>query len=129
MKTDGGRKYQVASVDFPLQIEIRAINLAVNRAVVSDVRVSRDGVLVETTTPALTTDQDQRLITYQIARPTQAPPLHVTQTIEGFFANNAPDNARYEIVITAASGDKAPPTSIRVPSINPGAAHLTFQFS
>lgn len=119
------RVYEVAPEDFPLKIEVEAVNLAANRAIVGELRLETGGEVVSTVRPELEEDQDNRTIRYRIERPASA--ATITQTIDGFFNAKAPDNARYAITITAATGDSQP-VGIRVPTINPGTARLTFVF-
>lgn len=126
MEVVGLRTYAVTASDFPLRLEIVAVNLPANRAIVGSVRVSRKGVLASTKTVAQTVNQAIRTISYAIAKPAEKQPVTITHTIECFFDKKAA-NARYEIAITAADGSSAP-TTVRPPTLNPGTAHLTFQF-
>jgi len=127
MTTVGPRTYRIARSELPLSVVVRALNLAANRAIVGDLRYSRQGQLFARVEPKVTEDQDALEQTYAIDQPEDAPATHdITQTIEGWFDEKAPASARYQLTIRATGGCQAT-TFIRVPSLNPGVANLAFQ--
>jgi hypothetical protein len=126
MRRTGLRVYEVLPEDFPLAISVEAVNMPANRAIIGEVRLEAAGVIMARTQPDLTLDPGAHLISYRIDRPSLAP-ANLSQTIDGFFDAGVPANAKYRIVIANAAGDSTEETSIRVPSINPGSARLTFQ--
>ena len=60
--------------------------------------------------------------------PGAAPPLSfdISQTVDCWFTDSCPADARYQIVIKSKDGDEAT-TNVRVPGLNPGTANLAFQ--
>lgn len=127
MERTGIRTYEVSAADFPLEVVIQAKNIPTCSAVVSDVHVVRAGVLVAQNSVEVSDDKASFSKRYTIKRPTQKPSCDLIQTVNGFFGQSAPDDAKYEIAITSSSGDSFK-TNIGVPSIDPGVANLTFQF-
>ena len=125
MRKTGLRLYEVTLEDFPLRVTIEALNMPANRAIVGEVRLESGGLIMARTLPELTLDAGAHTIRYEIARPSLAPAT-LTQTIDGFFDAGVPANAKYTITIANASDDVQEDTSIRVPTINPGSARLTF---
>ena len=126
MQVVGRRTYRVSRAEFPIDVEIRAQHLVANRAVVGDIRVTRDGQLERQSSPQVVRDDQRQTLTYRIARPAGNLPRDVTQTIDCWFGDNAPGHARYVISITASSGDSFS-TRVRVPTVNPGTANLAVQ--
>ena len=130
MTVIGPRKYAVTRGEFPLAVTIARRNTGTSAAtavIVGHVRVVKNGVVQSAVNPSLTTDTDGT-ISYRIPAPTAGGALTVTQTLSGFFAAAAPDEGRFEIAMTAASGDVVR-ASIRKPTLNPSVAHLTFVIS
>jgi hypothetical protein len=127
MTTVGLRTYSVSPVEFPIEIEVTAVKLPANRAIVGHPRVARAGVLLERIVPVVVEDPARFAFNYKIAMPA-APPgaFDITQSIDCWFTDDCPSDARYQIVITTASGDEVV-TNVRVPTLNPGAANLAFR--
>ena len=69
MKIVGLRTYSVTTAEFPLEIEVTAFRLPVNRAIVGHPRVSRSGVLLERLVPEVVDDLANVAIRYQIPLP------------------------------------------------------------
>jgi len=127
MKIVGLRTYSVTTAELPLEIEVTAFRLPVNRAIVGHPRVSRSGVLLERLVPEVVDDLANVAIRYQIPLPAATPaPFDITQTIDCWFADICPADARYQILIRSKNGDQAS-TNVRVPTLNPGAANLAFR--
>ena len=125
MRRTGLRIYEVIPDDFPIRITIEALNMPANRAIVGDVRLEVDGVVMARTHPELSLDPDARVIAYRLERPSLFPAT-LTQTIDGFFDAGVAAHAKYRISIANAAADVEEGTAIRVPTINPGSARLTF---
>ena len=127
MKTVGLRTYSVTKAELPLEIEVKAFRLSVNRAIVGHPRVSRAGVLLERLVPDVVEDVVNVAIRYKIPLPAATPaPFDITQTIDCWFAQNSPDDAKYQILIRSKNGDQVS-TNVRVPTLNPGVANLAFR--
>ena len=127
MKTVGLRTYSIAPNEFPITILITASGLPINRAVIGQPRVTFDGVLLERLVPEVEEDLDARTLRYQIDLPSAPPaPFDLTQSIDCWFTSDASPDARYQFVISAKNGDNFP-TTVRVPSLNPGRANLAFR--
>jgi hypothetical protein len=127
MKTVGLRTYSISPHEFPITILVTASGLPVNRAVIGQPRVTLDGVLIERLVPEVDEDLAAGTLRYQIDLPPIPPaPFDLTQTIDCWFTADASPDARYQFVISAKSGDNFP-TTVRVPSINPGRANLAFR--
>ena len=128
MKTVGLRTYSVTTAEFPLEIEVTAFRLPANRAIVGHPRVSKDGVLLERLEPVIEEDVAAFVIRYEIPLPGTAPPLpfDIAQTVDCWFNDTSPADAKYQIVIKSKNGDEAI-TNVRVPGLNPGTANLAFQ--
>jgi hypothetical protein len=127
MKTVGLRTYSLSPAEFPITILITASGLAINRAVVGLARVTLEGVLLERLVPELEEDLDAGTVRYEIPLPPSPPaPFDITQTIDCWFTSDASSDARYQFVISAKSGDNFP-TTVRVPTLNPGRANLAFR--
>ena len=127
MITVGLRTYSVTTAELPLEIEVTAFRLPVNRAIVGHPRVSRGGVLLERLVPDVVDDLASVAIRYKIPLPSATPaPFDITQTIDCWFADHSPAEARYQILIRSKNGDQAS-THVRVPTLNPGAANLAFR--
>jgi hypothetical protein len=127
MKTVGLRTYSLSSAEFPITILITASGLPSNRAVVGQPRVTLEGILLERLVPELEEDLDAGTVRYEIPLPAMPPaPFDITQTIDCWFTSDAASDARYQFVISAKSGDNFP-TTVRVPTINPGRANLAFR--
>jgi hypothetical protein len=127
MKTVGLRTYSVSTAEFPLDIEVTAFRLPANRAIIGHPRVSKDGVLLERLEPVVDEDLAAIAIRYRIPLPAAPPPsFDISQTVDCWFNDNCPADARYQIVITSKNGDEAT-TNVRVPGLNPGTANLAFQ--
>ena len=126
MKQTGIRTYEVKVADFPIAVVIRAKDLDENNAFASDVQVVKDAAVVEKI-PVTLVDVPPLSKRYSIRKPSAPAKCDLTQTITGFFGRNPPDNAGYVITMTSATGDEFK-TTIRVPTIDPGIANLTFQY-
>jgi hypothetical protein len=127
MKVVGPRTYRVRPSELPVTVAVRAVGLAANRAIVGDLRYSTDGEPFARVRPKVSEDPDALEKMYGVDGQPGGPAAYdITQTIEGWFGEKAPDSARYQLTITATGGDGAT-TSIRVPTVNPGVANLTFQ--
>ena len=122
------RTYEVNSSDFPIHIVIRARQLDSCDAVVGAVQVIKDSTLVDTI-PVEVVENDKTTKSYDIRKPARRSTCDLVQTVTAFFGKKPPENARYDITITSAQDpDEEFPTSIRVPTIDPGIANLTFQY-
>lgn len=126
MTTVGLRTYSVSPVEFPLEIEVSAVRLPANRAIIGHPRVSKAGVLLERLVPVVAEDPLRFSIKYRIPLPIAAGSFDITQTIDCWFTDDCPPDARYQILIKSTSGDEAT-TTVRVPTLNPGAANLAFR--
>jgi len=127
MTTVGLRTYSVTAAEFPLEIDVTAVRLPANRAIVGHPRISREGVLLERLQPVAAASPAADAIRYEIHLPsTPPPPFDISQAVDCWFNDNAPADARYQIVIRARSGDEAT-TTVRVPTLNPGVANLAFR--
>ena len=127
MKTVGLRTYSISPNEFPITILITASGLPINRAVIGQPRVTFDGVLLERLVPEVEEDLDAGTLRYQIDLPSAPPaPFDLTQSIDCWFTSDASPDARYQFVISAKNGDNFP-TTVRVPSLNPGRANLAFR--
>jgi hypothetical protein len=127
MKTVGLRTYSVTQAELPLQIAVTAFRLPANRAIVGHPRVSKDGVLLERLEPVVVEDVAALSIQFKIPLPAAPPPsFDISQTIDCWFTDNCPADAKYQIVITSTNGDEAT-TTVRVPTLNPGVANLAFR--
>ena len=86
-----------------------------------------EGILLERLIPELEEDLDAGTVRYDIPLPsTPTAPFDITQTIDCWFTSDASPDARYQFVISARSGDSFP-TTVRVPTLNPGRANLAFR--
>jgi hypothetical protein len=119
------RTYRVRAADIPLAIEVRASGLAVNRAVIGSLRFVKDGSQVGRVQPKERLDSTGTIKTYGIEKPDHGD-CDITHHIDGWFESGAAASARYAITITPKAGAAAQ-TSIRLPTLNPGVANLTFQ--
>ena len=127
MKTVGLRTYSLSPAEFPITILITASGLAINRAVVGQPRVTLNGILVERLEPELVEDLAAGTVRYEIPLPSTPPaPFDITHTIDCWFTSDASPDARYQFIISASNGDNFP-TTVRVPTINPGRANLAFR--
>lgn len=126
MDTIRPRQYRATASDFPIAVEITAVELTDNLAIVGSVREVAGGVLVRRKTPAVSTPS-ALVKRYVIDRPTQIP-CDVTHHVDGWFPSDAPDTARYGVSIVSATGATAQAT-LRVPSINPNFANFSFSVS
>ena len=82
---------------------------------------------VERLEPEVVEDQAALAIRYEIPLPDDPPTsFDLTQTIDCWFSDNCPADARYVILIRSKNGDEAN-TTVRVPTLNPGAANLAFR--
>jgi hypothetical protein len=128
METVAPRTYKVTRSEFPLSITITPKNTTGNAAttvIVGHIRETKNGEEIDERDADI--DDAEGIITYDIAVPQSTGTVTMVQTLLGFFAKNETDNARFEITIETATGDKAPPTAIRRPTFNPGTATLKFQ--
>jgi len=128
METLAPRTYKVKRSELPLSVTIAPKNTTGNAAttiVVGHVREVKNGEEIDEHDAEV--DDTAGILTYEIATPQSAGSVDLVQTLLGFFAKNEKDNARFEITIESSAGDKAPPTAIRRPTFNPGAATLKFQ--
>lgn len=125
MTTIAPRTYRVALGEFPLTVTVTPRNTgghAATTVIIGHVREVRDGVELSET-DVIETQQDG-VVTYDIGAPS-APPSDVVQTLLAFFATQETDAARFDVKVSASSGDTAR-TSLRRPTINPSAATLRF---
>ena len=128
METVASRTYKVKRSEFPLTVTVAPKNTTGNAAttvVVGHIREMKDGVEIDEHDAAI--DDAEGILTYDIAAPQSTGGVDLVQTLLGFFAKNEKDNARFEITIETSAGDKAPSTSIRRPTFNPGTATLKFR--
>jgi hypothetical protein len=101
--------------------------LPANRAIVGHPRVSENGVLLERLVPEIVEDPAAFVVRYEISLPTDPPAsFDITQTVDCWFTENCPADAKYLFLIRSRNGDEAP-TTVRVPTLNPGAANLAFR--
>jgi hypothetical protein len=128
MKLVGIRTYSIPKAEFPIEIVITAVQLPVNRAVVGQPRVTKDGILHERLVPNVVEDISAGIVRYEIPLPASPPavPFDITQTVDCWFTDGAKSDAKYHFVIKSQSGDEFP-TNVRVPTLNPGTANLAFQ--
>jgi len=127
MKTVGLRTYSVSPAEFPLELEVTAVRLPANRAIVGHARVSKDGVLLERLVPTIVEDPTALAVRFKIPLPANPPAsFDITQTVDCWFSDNCPPDARYHFVIKSKNGDEST-TTVRVPTLNPGAANLAFR--
>ena len=127
MTTAGIRTYSVSPLEFPIEIEVTAVKLPANRAILGHPRVAKGGVLLERLVPTVVEDPARFSFKYRIPLPSDsAGSFDITQTIDCWFTDDSPSDARYQIAIVTASGDRAA-TVVRVPTLNPGAANLAFR--
>lgn len=119
------RTYQVGSADFPIAVTIRARNLDECVAIVGDVHVMKNGEEAERI-PVDVSSGEALTESYEIEKPSVKQPCDLVQVVLGWFGKKPQDSARYEITIEGAAGDEFE-TTVRVPSIDPGVANLTFQ--
>jgi hypothetical protein len=120
------RQYKATASDFPITVEVTAVELADNLAIIGSVREVADGVLVARKTPVVSTPS-ALIKRYVIDRPTRIP-CDVTHHVDGWFSLDAPGTARYGVTIVSATGDAAQ-AILRVPSINPNFANFSFSVS
>lgn len=125
MTANPGRVYDVADADFPISVTIEARNLVACVAFVDDTRISVGGVPQPGTMP-VTVVSNGLTKSYDIAKP-GLKPCDLTSVINGWFADNAPENAKYVVKIVAANGDKAE-TSMFPPAVNPSICALVFRY-
>ena len=126
MTVTGLRTYEVSVADFPIEVLIEAKNEPVCRAVAGEIQVVRNGALAGTI-PVVLTPNGPMAKRFSIPKPGPKPPEDLVCTTHCWFDDDAPDNAKYVITITSASGDTAT-TTVSVPTINPGIAVLVFQY-
>lgn len=127
MKQAGPRTYQVVGDDFPVAVVVRARNLKECITVISNVHVLKGAAETGRIEISVTSDDALLSKSYSIDEPQEDAPCDLVQSINGWFGKKPVDSARYELAITGARGDEFK-TTIRVPSINPGIANLTFQY-
>jgi hypothetical protein len=120
-----GRLFEVTAADFPIEITIEARNLQACQAFVSDTVITVDGDQAGTMPVSVIGNGMKK--SYQIPLPAQSP-CNAVSVINGYFADSAPDTAKYVIAIAAANGDSARTTMSR-PALNPGVAALVFHLS
>lgn len=128
METVAPRTYKVKRSEFPLSITIAPKNTTGNAAttvIVGHIREMKNGEEIDERDADI--DDAEGIMTYEIAAPQSTGSVDLVQTLLGFFAKNEIDSARFEITIATSTGEKAPPTAIRRPTFNPGAATLKFQ--
>ena len=114
MKTVGLRTYSVSPAELPLQIAVTAFRLPANRAIVGHPRVSKDGVLLERLEPVVVDDVAAFAIRYEIPLPAVGPTsFDISQTIDCWFNDTCPADAKYQIVIKSTNGDDAVTTCTR----------------
>ena len=121
------RTYEVLTGDFPLRIEVKAKNLDSCQAVTSDVVVKKEGVLMDPIPLAVTEDPDNLLITFDMPLPAYPPDLDLLEEIQCWFPDYPPDNSKYKVTITSATGE-VERTSGSPPSINPRSIILKFYY-
>jgi hypothetical protein len=126
MQTAGPRSYAVKSADFPITVIIAAKNLPACRAVVSAVHILVEGNPGGTITVKPVDDAAALTTSHSIQRPSALTSADLVQTIHATFGATAPANSRYEVTITAFTGDTAT-TTISRPTIDPGIAVLVFK--
>lgn len=125
MKTIAPRKYAVTAEDFPITIEITAVDLLDNLAVVGSVRDISGGMLVSKRTPVVSAPS-ALVKRYVIDLPADIP-SDITHHVDCWFPAIAPGTARYTVSLVAATGAVASAT-LRVPTINPNFANFSFSF-
>lgn len=126
MQKVGSRKYRVNSADFPIEVVVGAKKLPACRVVVSAVNILIAGTDSGTIAVTPVDDPDALTMSYSIGRPTRRSSAELVQTIHATFGPTAMENSKYEISITAATGDTEI-TQVTRPTIDPGKALLRFQ--
>ena len=121
------RTYEVLAGDFPLRIEVKAMNLDFCRVVTSDVQVKKDGVVLDPIPLAVTEDHDNLLVTFDMPLPAYPPDLDLLEQIDCWFPDLPQDNSKYTVTITSATGD-VEQTSGSPPGINPRSIILKFYY-
>jgi hypothetical protein len=127
VETVAARTYKVKRSEFPLSITIAPKNMTGNPAttvIVGHIREMKNGEEIDERDADI--DDQEGIITYDIAVPQSTGNVDIVQTLLGFFAKNEKDNARFDITIDTSAGEKAT-TSIRRPTFNPGSGILKFQ--
>ncbi len=110
MVPDRGRDYMVTDSDFPLTVEIVANNLQSNQAFVADTQITVNGAVQGQQKVTVTESGAKK--SYQIEKPEQNP-CNLVSVINAYFADSADDSAKYQILITATSGDTGKTTAKR----------------
>jgi hypothetical protein len=127
METVAPRTYKLKRSEFPLSVTIAPTNTTGNAAttiIVGHIREMKNGVELDERDAVV--NDDEGILTYDIAAPHSTGSVEVVQTLLGFFAKPEKDTARFEVSIRTAQEDTAS-TAIRRPTFNPGTATLKFQ--
>ena len=123
MTSQPGRLYLITPADFPITVEIEAVELPANQAFVADTRIAVEGVPVDQ--QPVTVTETGFTKTYSIVKPKQKE-CDLLSVINGWFADEATKKSKYVVKILANSGDEAQTRMFR-PSVNPSAAFLVFR--
>jgi len=127
MQVVGIRTYEVRAEDFPIAIEVAAMNLPICQAVASRVQVKQNGAVTGSFPVTVTDAPLNRAIRYSIPPPSEGPDADLVQNVDCTFPDDAPDDSRYEVTIAPAQGEPAKTTGW-CPTINPRTITLTFQY-
>jgi hypothetical protein len=123
MTPQPGRLYLLTPADFPISIEIEAIELPANQAFVANTQISVGGTPVGE--QPVKVKETGLIKSYSISKPAQKK-CDLLSVINGWFADQATDKSKYVVKIVAASGDAAQTKMFR-PAVNPSAAFLVFR--
>jgi hypothetical protein len=121
------RTYQVAEDDFPIRVEIQAVNLGFCMAVAGDVQVKKNGAVMDPIPVTVSSDPVNLAIGWSIAVPVHPPELILLEQIDCMFPDNPPSNSGYRVTITSEKGDVAR-TFGSPPTINPRSIKLKFVY-
>jgi hypothetical protein len=123
----GPRTYRIDSSDHPIIVRIKAKQMDLCQAVVSDALFTRGGAEVDRLPVTVQQPTDDPLVReFTLPQLTGQSPLDTNVTVHGFFATTNGPQPCYELTITAGNGDEQR-TKIRKPTVDPGVAHLTFE--
>ena len=121
------RTYQVSKDDFPITVEVQAVNLNFCQAVASDVQIARDGVLMDPIPVTVKHDPARLAMGWSIPTPEPLPELVLAEVVVCMFPESAPANSRYQVTIASFKGDAVKTNGSR-PTINPRKIKLKFLY-
>jgi hypothetical protein len=121
------RTYQVAREDFPINVEVQAMNLSFCQAIASDVQIAKDGMLIDPIPVTAKEDAARLAIGWTIPKPDPSPELVLTEVVVCMFPETAPANSKYQVTIISSKGDVEETNGSR-PTINPRKIKLKFLY-